>query len=313
VRDADWLGIVGLAMALGGLTVVLEEGEREQWFSSSMIIILTIVSLIGVVLVTIGQLSAKRPVIRLGLLRDRQFGAVVLMAMVIGMVIYGTSYTIPQFLSTIAGYNSLQAGEIVMLSGIPIIAMMPVTPWIIRTIPIHVAVLAGMSVLALSAWLETDITALSSGESFADSQLMRGVGAMFAMMFLNQAAIRSVPKSQASDAAGLYNAARNLGGSFALAGIAVIQDQRLWLHSRRIEETLSANSVAVQAYMSDQTQRLGGQAAAFRSLGNTIQTQALTMTYSDLYWLLTIGIIAVMPMVFFLRPLPSSAPMMAAH
>src|SRR3546814_2277114 len=91
------------------------------------------------------------------------------------------------------------------------------------------------------------------------------------MLFLNQAAIQSVPPERASDAAGLFNAARNLGGSLALAGIAVIQDKRLWLHTRRLEELLPANSVDVQSYLDGQTHILGGQDAAIRMLGATIQ------------------------------------------
>jgi DHA2 family multidrug resistance protein len=313
LREADWLGILGLAMGLGGLTVVLEEGEREQWFSSSEIRTLALVSAVGFLFLFAGQVLASKPVIRLRLLLDRQFGAVVVMVTAVGMVIYGTSYVIPQFLSTISGYNSLQSGEIVLLSGVPMMLMMPFTPWLVQNVDIRVSVGFGLMLLAGSAYMETSLTSLSTGVSFVDSQLLRGVGTVCAMMFLNQAAIRSVSPEQAADASGLYNTARNLGGSLALAGIAVIQDQRMWLHSRRIEETLSANSVAVQDYMAGQARTLDGDAAAFRSLGNTISVQALTMTYADLFWILTVGIVCVTPLVLFLRPLPKHAKPVAAH
>nr|WP_253201525.1 DHA2 family efflux MFS transporter permease subunit [Sphingomonas quercus] len=313
LREADWLGIAGMALGLGGLTVVLEEGEREQWFSSSLIIWLTLVSMVGFALVAAGQILAKKPVIRLALLRDRQFGSVVMMVVVIGMVIYGTSYVIPQFLVTISGYNSLQSGWVVLLSGVPMLMMMPITPLLLRHVDIRISVIFGLVLLAVSAYMETSITVFSDGADFVDSQLLRGVGTVCVMMFLNQAAIRSVPPQQAADAAGLYNAARNLGGSFALAGIAVIQDQRLWLHSRRMEESLHANSAMVQDYMAGQAARLGGEAAAFQSLGNTIQAQALTMTYADLFWILTVGIVLMLPLVFFLRPLPMGAKPVQAH
>jgi DHA2 family multidrug resistance protein len=313
IGEADWLGIAGLALSLGGLTVVLEEGEREQWFASPEIRWLTLTSAVGFLLLFLGQAFANRPVIRLKLLLDRQFGSVVIMAMVVGMVLYGTSYVIPQFLSGIADYNSLQSGEVVLLSGVPMMLMMPFTPWMIRTVDIRIAVTVGMLLLAFSAYLETDLTSLSSGEAFAGSQIMRGFGTIFAMMFLNQAAIRSVSRDEASDAAGLYNSARNLGGSFALAGIAVIQDQRLWLHSRRIEETLSANSVMVQDYVTAQAQALGGQATAIQSLGAIIQTQAMVMTYADLFWILTVGIMGVTPLILFLRPLPTGEAPVASH
>ncbi|WP_454887152.1 MFS transporter [Sphingomonas oryzagri] len=313
LREADWFGIAGLAMGLGGLTVVLEEGERELWFASPEICWLTLVSVIGFLCIFAAQILAKRPVIRLSLLRDRQFGAAVVMVTAVGTVIYGTSYVIPQFLSTIAGYNALQSGEVVLLSGVPMVIMMPFTPWMVRTIDLRISVAIGMSILALSAFMATDLTSLTDGHTFARSQFLRGVCTVFAMIFLNQASIRSVEPEQAGDASGLYNTARNLGGSLALAGIAVIQDQRVWLHSRRIEETLSANSNYVQNYMANQAQALGGMDAAYRNLGAIIQTQALTMTYSDLFWLLSVGIVCVSPLILFLRPLPKGAKPAASH
>jgi MFS transporter, DHA2 family, multidrug resistance protein len=312
LADADWLGVLGLAGFLGGLTVVLEEGEREQWFSSPEIVWISIVSFAGFVLMMIGQLTARRPVIQLRLLLDRQFGSVVVMGITVGMVIYGTSYVIPQFLAAIADYNALQAGKIVALGGLPALMMMPLVPLLIRWVDIRLAVGFGLSVLAISAWHETDLTAQAAGGEFVVSQLMRGVGTIFAMVFLNQAAIQSVTREHASDAAGLFNAARNLGGSLALAGIAVIQDRRLWLHSRRLEETLDANRVAVGDYLAAQAHGLGGMPQALRSLAGTIRLEALTMTYIDLFWILAVFIACVIPLVLFLRPLNTGAPI-AGH
>lgn len=313
IGEADWWGVFGLIFGLGGLTVVLEEGQREQWFASAEIVWLTILAACGFAMLMAGQLRAEKPVIRLRLLLDRQFGAVIVMAVLIGMVIYGTSYVIPQFLSAIAHYNALQSGEIVLLSGVPMILFMPIMPWVIRTIPIHVSVLFGMLLLGISAYMETELTVQSTGSDFIASQLMRGFGTVCVMMFLNQAAIRSVPRSLAPDAAGLYNAARNLGGSFALAGIAAIQDQRLWLHNRHMEETLNANSPQLYEYLESQTAALGSTEAALRMLEQSIQIQSLTMTFTDLFWMLIIGILIATPFAIFLRPLPQHAAPVAAH
>ncbi|MES2451337.1 MAG: MDR family MFS transporter [Pseudomonadota bacterium] len=312
-READWLGIAGLALGLGGLTVVLEEGQREQWFESVLIIKLTGVAILGFLLLLAGQIFARRPVIRLQLLLDRQFGSVALMGMVLGMVLYGTSYAIPQFVAVVANYNALQAGHVVLLAGIPSLILMPFTPLLMKYIDIRIAVTFGMLVMAYSCWNDSDLTALSVGGAFTVGQLLRGVGTIFVMLFLNQAAIRSVPPAFAGDASGLFNAARNIGGSVGLAMLATIQDQRLWFHSRRLEETLSANSVAVQDWVAGTAQSMGGTSAAIRSIEGNVQLQALVMTYNDIFWLLALGILIVTPLVLFLRPLPKGAPMAAAH
>ncbi|PCD02143.1 EmrB/QacA family drug resistance transporter [Sphingomonas spermidinifaciens] len=312
LANADWFGIIGLALGLGGLTVVLEEGQREQWFESREIIELTILSVLGFASLFVGQFVAKRPVIKLKLLLDRQFGAVALMGVVLGMMLYGTAYVIPQFLAAIADYNALQAGQIVLLSGIPSILLMPFTPILIRKIDIRIAVGFGFLVMAYSCWIDTTLTSEAVGADFVESQLLRGVGTIFGFLFLNQAAIASVPREDAGDAAGLFNAVRNLGGSLALAGIATVQDQRFYFHSRRIEETLPANSEAVQGYLGGLTQALGNTEAALRTLGGTIQREALVMTYNDIFVVLAVLIAVAAPLVLFLRPLPKG-PMAAMH
>jgi DHA2 family multidrug resistance protein len=77
--------------------VLLEEGQREQWFSSDLIRYMAMVSGFGFLCIAYGQIYARRPVIKLRLLADRQFGAVALMGIVLGMVLYGTSYVILSF------------------------------------------------------------------------------------------------------------------------------------------------------------------------------------------------------------------------
>ncbi|WP_404477197.1 DHA2 family efflux MFS transporter permease subunit [Novosphingobium sp. BL-52-GroH] len=304
LRQADWFGIAGMALGLGGLTIVLEEGQREQWFQSRVIVEMAIVTAIGFVLLFAGQVYAKRPVIKLSLLLDRQFGSVAVMGLVIGMMLYGSAYVIPQFLAAIADYNALQSGKIVLISGIPSMILMPFTPFMIRNIDIRIAVGLGLAAMATSCLIDTVLTAQAVGHDFVDSQLLRGVGTIMGFLFLNQAAIASVPREDAGDAAGLFNAVRNLGGSLALAGIATVQDQRTWFHSRRLEESLSANSVGVQDYLSTLGKSLGGPDAALRTLSGTIQREALVMTFNDIFWILGVGILAVLPLVLFLRPLP---------
>ena len=313
LAGADWAGVAGLALGMGGLTVVLEEGAREEWFSSGLIQKMTIMTIIGFLLLAWGQLTAPRPVIKLALLADRQFGSVALMGMSLGVVLYGTSYAIPQFLAAISGYDALQSGKIVMLSGIPSIMMMPFVPFLLRHLDIRIAVGAGLLLMAFSSFDESRLTITSVGGDFVASQLVRGVGQILGMLFLSQACVQSVPPADAGDASGLFNAVRNLGGSFALAGIAIVQQSRLWLHSRRLEETMNANLPAVQTYVSGMTARMGGPDAAIRNIGQQIAGQALTMTYNDTFLLMGCVTLAVAPLVLFLRPLPSSGAMAAMH
>ena len=304
LREADWFGIIGMILGLGGLTVVLEEGHREEWFESSLIIKLTIMTVVGFLMLGIGQLRAAKPVLKLRLLMNRQFGSVVVMALALGMVMYGSVFVIPQFLALIANYNALQTGQVIFLMGVPAFLLMPFVPFLIRVVDIRLAVGAGLAIMAISCFVSTSLTAESAGEAFTAGQLLRGVGMILTMLFLNQATIASVSKEDAGDASGIFNAARNLGGSFALAALASFQDQRMWLHSRRMEETLWANDPRLQEHLSGMSHALGSMDAAFQSLAGTIQQQAFVMTYNDIFWAMAVATLATLPLVFFLRPLP---------
>ena len=311
--QADWKGIAGLALGLGGLTVFLEDGQREQWFSSELIRYMFVTMLAGFGLLFWGQATARRPIIKLRLLLDRQFGSVALMGMMLGVVLYGTSYAIPQFLAQLAGYNALQSGKVVLLSGIPSLFMMAIVPILLRRVDIRVAVASGLVIMGTAALLDANLTAGSTGGEFTLSQLLRGVGQILGMLFLSQAVVRSVPAEDAGDASGLFNAVRNLGGSFALAGISILQDQRMWFHSRRLEETLHANDPAVQDYVGGLARSVGDGTAGLRLLAQQIQAEALVMTYNDIFWIMGMGTFVVLPLILFLKPLPKHAPAAMVH
>ncbi|MFZ5683374.1 MAG: MDR family MFS transporter [Pseudomonadota bacterium] len=304
LREADWFGILGMILGLGGLTVVLEEGHREEWFESSLIVQLTIMTVIGFVMLGIGQIRAAKPVLKLRIVLNRQFGSVVVMALALGMVMYGSMFVIPQFLALIADYNALQTGQVIFLMGVPAFFLMPIVPFLIRVVDIRVAVGAGLAIMAVSCFVSSSLTAESTGEAFTAGQLLRGVGMILTMLFLNQATIASVSSEDAGDASGIFNAARNLGGSFALAALASFQDQRMWLHSRRMEETLWASDARLQEYLAGMAHVLGSTDAAFQSLAGTIQQQAFVMTYNDIFWAMAVATLATLPLVLFLRPLP---------
>src|SRR3546814_13039613 len=136
--------------------------------------------------------------------------------------------------------------------------LVPLPPLRIRSLDIRIAVGAGLFIIATSCWVVTVLTNQAVGHDFVEPQLLRGIGSVFGFLFLNQAAIASVPREDAGDAAGLFKAVRNLGGSLALAGIATIQDQRSWLHSRRTEERLRAHSGQVQDARKSVVQGKGG-------------------------------------------------------
>lgn len=317
---ADWLGIVGMTAGLSCMTVVLEEGQRERWFESGLIVALTCASAVGLATLIVAQFTSPRPVIKLRLLLNRSYASVILIVTVVGMVLYGILYVLPQFLSGIAGYNADQSGRILFLSGIPAIMMMPALPFLLGKVDIRLMVVAGLLCFAASCFLDLGLTGESSGHDFVLSQLLRGFGQMLCFMPLNQASVGSVSREDAGDAAGLYNMARNLGGSIGLALLGVFIDRRVGSHADAIGATVTANSQLAQERLAAQGAALAdagdvarGQMAALAQLTATIHRQALIITYAECFWVLGVGLVLMLPLVFFLRPPPRGAPVAEAH
>lgn len=313
--DADWVGIAGLALGLSSLTVVLEEGQREQWFESNLIIMLTWMSIAGMVLIAISQLTAKKPIMRLSLMRNPRYASVIVIVSAVGAGLYGVSYLLPQFLATVAGYNAEQAGAIMLLSGLPAFLMMPILPRLLGKVDFRILVVGGLLLFTLSCMLDISLTAQSVGHDFMWSQLIRGVAQILAMMPLNQASMAAVSRADSGDAAGLYNMARNLGGSVGLAIIGTVIDRRTTFHDARLRESLSANSLTGQEHLAANTaswiaqtgDAAYSQLRAFAQIASQIHQQAIVMTYSETFWMLGIALLACVPLALLLKkPTPQT-------
>ena len=321
VRQADWLGIVGLSVGLSSLTVVLEEGQRERWFESHMIVWLSLLSLFGMVLIAISQFTAKKPVMRLSLLRNPRYASVILIVLVVGAVFYSVIYLIPQFLGLIAGYNAEQSGWVMLVSGVPAFMMMPILPRLLGKMDFRILVITGLLCFVASCMLDIHLTAQSVGHDFFWSQLIRGVGQILAMMPLNQASMAAVSREESGDAAGIYNMARNLGGSIGLAIIGTVIDRRNTFHVATIRESLTANSVLGQDRIAANTASWFAQTGdmaysrmrALGQLAGQIQQQAMVITYSEVFYVLGIALLCCVPLALLLKTPRYHAPAAAGH
>ncbi|HTY48778.1 MAG TPA: DHA2 family efflux MFS transporter permease subunit, partial [Steroidobacteraceae bacterium] len=292
--NADWLGIAGLSVGLSSLTIVLEEGQRDQWFDSQLIRTLAIAAVVGLAVMCVAQFTARRPVIKLRLLRNRSYAGATLIVVSVGMVLYGILYVLPQFLAAISGYNAEQSGWVLALSGVPAFLLMPVLPRILGRANIRLLVLGGLLCFAASCFIDVHLTPESAGQDFIVSQLLRGVGQILSFMPLNQVSVGAVSRADAADAAGFFNMARNLGGSIGLALLGVFIDRRVEGHADMIRESLNANSPLVQDRIAQQAAFFAarggdlaqGRQQALSSLALQVHQQAMVITYSECFWIL---------------------------
>jgi MFS transporter, DHA2 family, multidrug resistance protein len=316
--NADWLGIAGLAAGLSSLTVVLEEGQRSGWFDSELIVWLTITAAVGITLLVIAQLTSRNPVVKLKLLSNGSYASVVFIVFTVGAGLYCISYLLPQFLAGIAGYNAEQSGGIMLISGMPAFLMMPILPRLLGKVDPRIMVISGLVCFTASCMVDISLTAQSVGHDFYASQLLRGFGQVLAMMPLNQASMASVSREEIADAAGLFNMARNLGGSVGLALLGVYIDRRNSFHEAVIRESVTANSTIAQDHLGATAAGMiaqhgdgaYAQMQALRQLAAQIQQQASVITFSETFYVLGLALLLCIPLALVLKkppPVPQSA------
>jgi DHA2 family multidrug resistance protein len=187
--------------------------------------------------------------------------------------------------------------------------MMPILPRLLGKVDFRILVITGLLCFVCSCMLDIHLTAQSVGHDFFWSQFIRGAGQMLAMMPLNQASMAAVSREESGDAAGIYNMARNLGGSIGLAIIGTVIDRRNTFHVAAIRESLTANSVLGQERIAANTAgwfaRTGDMAYAhMRALGQLseqILQQAMVITYSEVFYLLGIALLLCVPLALLLK------------
>ena len=318
---ADWLGILGLAVGLSSLTIVLEEGQRERWFESPMIVELTIAAVLGIAVLIGAQFITKDPVVKLKLLLNRSYAGVVLLVTAFGALFYGVLYLLPQFLSGVSGYNAQQSGVVMLIGGLPAFLLIPIVPLLMARVDNRVLVGLGFLLIGASCFMDTGLTAQSSGGDFTITQLMRGLGQILAMFPLNQASVGAVEPGLAGDAAGLFNMARNLGGSIGLASLGALLDWRTSLHVNALRESVSANSPLAQDRLAEAGAGFAaqhgdsglGQLQALGQFAAQIDLQAMVLTFTDAFWLLGVMMMLCLPLVFLLKPPKHAGPALGAH
>lgn len=305
--NADWFGVAGMMIGLGSITVLLEEGHREQWFDSVLIWKLTVSAVIGFALVAIGQFRASTPVLKLALLRNKAYSADIFLMLITGTVLFATLFTVPQFLAAIAGYNAFQAGQVLFISGVFSIFGSLLYPLLIARIDIRLMVAIAFLMTAAGSFLASQVTAETVGSHFRLSLVLMGLGTTFSAIPLQQAVLSAVDVEDSGQATSMFNIGRNLGGSIGLAALASFLDQRLEFHHWRLNSTLSANDPAVHQRLTELGAITGGgtagQESAYRMIDGLVMREALVMSFSDIFLMLGILSLLFVPLVLLIKPI----------
>jgi DHA2 family multidrug resistance protein len=309
LKQGDWWGIISMAIGLASLQVVLEEGSRKDWFSSSLIITLGAIAATFLALFFWIELTRKQPFINLRLLRDRNFGLASIVNISLGIGLYGSIYLLPLYLVQIQKYNALQIGEVLMWAGIPQLFLIPFVPKLIQLVDSRLVIGLGVIVFSISCFMNSDLTNLSGIEQLRWSQLVRAMGQPLIMVPLSAVATAGLAKSQAGSASGLFNMMRNLGGSFGIAALATLLTQREKFHSNRLGDAISLYNpetqqrvdTLTQLFVSKGTDFNTAQSQAFQAIASTVSRESYVMAFNDCFYFIGFALLLSGVAVLFFK------------
>jgi len=245
----DLWGIGLLAVGLGSLQIVLDTGQRKDWFSSTYIRFFAILCLVGLVSMVIRELLAKEPIVDLRALKNRSFSAGVFLISQLGFVLYASLVLLPIYLQTLLGYPAYNAGLALSPRGIGSLATMPVTGYLTsKTDPRRLLVVG----ILLGSLTMFELSRLDLNAGYWDifwPQAIQGVALALMFIPLMTLSMSRIPKEKMGNVTSIFNLMRNIGGSFGIAIMTTFLSRRSQFHQSRLAGNINPANLKAQSML----------------------------------------------------------------
>lgn len=312
----DYVGFVLIAVGLGALEFVLDEGQRNDWFGSNMILSFALLAAFCLLALIPWELSRDDPIVDIRLLGTRQFGACAVVMLGTFAVLISTTQLLPQLLQTEVGYTAMLAGLALSPGGIATMMLMPVAGRLVSVVQPKYLIMFGAAVAALSMWHMTGLTGDISYGYAALARIYLAIGLPFLFLPVTTASYDGVPPEKTNQASALINVARNIGGSIGVAVAQTLLAQRQQFHQSRLIEHAAPSDLGYQQTIDTMTRYFQAQGSnasdaasqAVAWVGKTLQQQVDFLAYIDVFWSLAIIAALLIPIAATLRSIDLGAP-----
>jgi len=305
----DYVGLGLLATGLGALEIMLDDGQRHDWFSSHGIVAAAVIAAIGLVGVVVWELRQKEPVVDFRLLRDRTFAISTATMFVLGFVLYGSTMALPLFLQSLLGYTAMQSGLALSPGGLMIMVMMPIVGILLSRFQARWLIVFGLITSSLGLFLMSNWNTQIDFRHAVSARVVQSFGLAFLFVPINTVAFSFIAKAKTGYATGLINLARNIGGSSGIAICTTLIARREQFHQQRLIEHISPLDPAYQSALHSATQMFQTQGAdpaqaaaqAHGMIYNVVQQQAAMLSFNEVFWTLGVVFLAVIPVLFLMK------------
>ena len=317
----DGWGIGMLAVWIGALQIVLDKGQQEDWFSSSMIVGLTAVAIVGLIAFLVWEFHVPAPVVNLRAFRARTYSAGVFLMTVVGFVLYGSLVLLPIWMQTLLGYPSLQAGIALAPRGMGSFIGMPLVGSLLGRYDARKFLATGLSVAAFTLWEFSRLNLNAGYWDFFWPQFVQGLSLSMLFVPLTTITMAPIPKEQMGNATSIFNLMRNLGGGFGIAAVTTmvaryqqsftnILGAHVTPYSLETRSVLGALRGGMAAHGADPTTAASqGYAALF----GIVERQASILSFVTVFRILAVIFLAMVPLILLMRRPPRGASSGPAH
>jgi MFS transporter, DHA2 family, multidrug resistance protein len=303
----DWLGILCLIVGLGLGEIILDRGERADWFASQWVVYCTITALAALSLLVVQELRTEYPVIELRMLGDGNFTLPVSLVILLTFTLYGTAILNPVFLQELLGYDAEKAGLVMAPRGFgTMFAMLLLGTLSRRGFDTRFLVGIGFALVAAAMWSMAGLNLDSDTFRIVWPTVVQGVGTGLVFPGLSAAALSSMPRQRMGYAASLYAVTRNLGAAIGTSYLTTMLIRQQQVRQSYLVEHVSIFSLMRIPAMGNGQPDLAQQLAAGQQQGmlllyHAVQRQAMMLSFNDIYRLLCAMMLVLIPAFIFLQ------------
>ncbi len=304
----DYWGLVFLVVGLGCLQIVLDKGQREDWFSSTFITWLSFISLSSLSLFIVAEFFAETPIVNLRTFRNLSFSSGNMIMFFVFFNLFGSIVMLPIYLQTLMGYTSFLAGLVLGPGGIATMIAMPIAGRLVTKINPKVILGFGISVAAYSVHLMAQYNLFADFNSIIWPRIVLGIGMGFLFIPLTTTTMSSIRKEEMGNATGIFNLLRNLGGSFGVAFVTTMLARRAQFHHVHLVEHITPFDRTFQIAFPQISRILREKGFASLldqgSLGvihGELLRQASMLAFNDVFHILSIMMILILPLVLLMK------------
>jgi DHA2 family multidrug resistance protein len=318
IKRIDWWGLSYMVLGIASLQIMLDRGERLDWFSSHVIVALTVIALVALTFFVVRELRTREPIVDLHLMRNRDFAVGTVFTTVVMFAMYATFVLIPLYCQQIAGYTPVLAGEVLSIQSVGTFLSILLASRLFNQVDPRILVSAGCVAAGIGTSYMADFYAQIDFWNIAFPGLLRGIGSGLIFIPLTTLSLSAVPREQMANASGLFNMVRTIGGSIGIAVLVAMLSINSQVHQSYLAGHVDAfrfSALSHQAVMANggvPTLHHGTDPLLGMVYGE-MQRQASVLSFLDDFRMLSYIFLIIAPAVFLIRRPRRQAASVAAH